>query len=160
MDAKNTKDELESDSIGSKPTKSEKNDNPYLKIKQRASDSTKTSLNAALSASKNLNDNLRSNFEKAKESPSYKEIQDKLSNLEKTLKTTQSGIRKNSPKVFSKIKGGFLGGFEQIVGRVRIGTQYGKSSIDLLSDLAKLKELGIITEEEFNLKKKEILDRI
>jgi hypothetical protein len=50
--------------------------------------------------------------------------------------------------------------FEKFVGRIRVGTQYGKSSIDLLSELAKLKELGIITEKEFEAKKKEILDRI
>lgn len=50
--------------------------------------------------------------------------------------------------------------FEKFVGRIRVGTQYGKSSIDLLSELAKLKELGIITEKEFETKKKEILKRV
>jgi len=135
-------------------------ENPYLKFKQKASKSTKTSLNTAINASKNINENIRLNLEKAKENPSYKEIQEKISQLEKTVKTKQTDFRKNSPRMLAKIKNGFLSGFEQIVGRVRIGTQYGKSSIDLLSDLAKLKELGILTEEEFNLKKKEILDRI
>jgi len=134
--------------------------NPYLKFKQKASDSTRASVNTAINTSKNINDSIRLNLERAKESPSYKEIQDKLSQLEKTVKNTQSDFRKNSPRILVKIKNGFLSAFEQIVGRIRIGTQYGKSSIDLLSDLAKLKELGILTEEEFNSKKKELLDRI
>jgi hypothetical protein len=59
-----------------------------------------------------------------------------------------------------KIRDIIFGLFEKFVGRIRVGTQYGKSSIDLLSELAKLKELGIITEKEFEAKKKEVLDRI
>jgi len=50
--------------------------------------------------------------------------------------------------------------FERLVEGIKIGTQHGKSSIGLLSDLSKLKELGIITEKEFEVKKKDILGRI
>lgn len=59
-----------------------------------------------------------------------------------------------------KIRDVFFEIFEKFVGRIRVGTQYGKSSIDLLSEIAKLKEFGIITEQEFEAKKKEILYRI
>jgi len=69
-------------------------------------------------------------------------------------------IKKNSPKWYKKISDGFFYFFETIVGRIRIGTQYGTSSLEVLEKLAKLKELGIITDEEFTEKKKKILDRI
>ena len=161
LNSNNIKNESDSEKKTETPINRKKHEeNPYLNFKQKASESTKTSLNNAISASKNINDNIRLNLERAKKSPSYKEIQEKLSQLEKTVKTKQTDFRKNSPRVLAKIKNGFLSGFEQIVGRIRIGTQYGKSSIDLLSDLAKLKELGILTDEEFNSKKKELLDRI
>ena len=53
-----------------------------------------------------------------------------------------------------------MGGFEEFIGTIRKGTQYGKTSVEILGDLAKLKELGIISDEEFESKKKQILDRI
>lgn len=143
-----------------KSQKKIKVEDPFPKFKQKTTESTKTSLNSAITTSKNINQNIRSNIERAKESISYKDIHDKLCRLEKTVKTTQTDIRKNSPRFFIQLKNGFLAAFEQIVGRIRIGTQYGTSSMNLLSDLAKLKELGILTEDEFNLKKKELLDRI
>ena len=46
------------------------------------------------------------------------------------------------------------------MGRINLGTQYGNSSLELLEKLARLKELGILTDEEFTKKKKKILDRI
>ncbi len=69
-------------------------------------------------------------------------------------------LKKNSPKFYKKITNAFFYFFELIVGRIKLGTQYGASSLDILEKLAKLKELGIITEKEFNDKKKKILDRI
>ncbi len=65
-----------------------------------------------------------------------------------------------APLFFQKVASGSLSGLEKIVGRIRIGTQYGKTSLDVLEELAKMKELGIITEDEYLNKKKEILDRI
>lgn len=69
-------------------------------------------------------------------------------------------LKKNSPKFYKKIYGAFFYFFELLVGRIKLGTQYGVSSLELLERLAKLKELGIITDKEFNEKKKKILDRI
>jgi hypothetical protein len=63
-------------------------------------------------------------------------------------------------RILVKIRDVIFELFEKFVGRIRIGTQYGKSRIDLLSELAKLKELGILTEKELEAKKEEILDRI
>jgi len=72
----------------------------------------------------------------------------------------KSMLKKKSPKFYKKIADAFFYFFELIVGRIKLGTQYGASSLEILEKLAKLKELGIITEKEFNEKKKKILDRI
>ncbi|MCH9658254.1 SHOCT domain-containing protein [archaeon] len=72
----------------------------------------------------------------------------------------KSMLKKKSPKFYKKISNAFFCFFELIVGRIKLGTQYGTSSLEILEKLAKLKELGIITEKEFNEKKKKILDRI
>ena len=69
-------------------------------------------------------------------------------------------LKKKSPKFYKKIVNAFFYFFELIVGRIKLGTQYGAPSLEILERLAKLKELGIITEKEFNDKKKKILDRI
>ena len=69
-------------------------------------------------------------------------------------------LKKKSPKFYKKIINAFFYFFELIVGRIKLGTQYGTSSLEILEKLAKLKELGIITDKEFNEKKKKILDRI
>jgi hypothetical protein len=72
----------------------------------------------------------------------------------------KSMLKKNSPKFYKKIVNAFFHFFELIVGRIKLGTQYGAPSLEILEKLAKLKELGIITDKEFNEKKKNILDRI
>ena len=69
-------------------------------------------------------------------------------------------IKKQSPKFYRKFANGFFKFFEVLVGRIKIGTQYGTPSLDLLERLAKLHELGILTDEEFNKEKKKILDRL
>jgi hypothetical protein len=79
--------------------------------------------------------------------------------MEKGLEQ-KSMLKKNSPKIHKKIINGFFYFFELLVGRIKLGTQYGTSSLEILEKLAKLKELGIITDKEFNEKKKKILDRI
>jgi len=72
----------------------------------------------------------------------------------------KSILKKKSPKFYKKIVNAFFQFFELIVGRIKLGTQYGAPSLEILEKLAKLKELGIITDKEFNEKKKKILDRI
>jgi len=85
---------------------------------------------------------------------------------EKSLKIKEKSseqsilLKKQSPKFYKKITNAFFYFFELLVGRIKLGTQYGISSIEILEKLAKLKELGIITDKEFNEKKKKILDRI
>ncbi len=75
-------------------------------------------------------------------------------------KEQKTQFSKKSPKYFKKIINAFFYFFELIVGRIKIGTQYGTTSLEILEKLAKLKELGIITDKEFTEKKKKILDRI
>ena len=87
-------------------------------------------------------------------------VQDKTDHLRTMDQKEKNRYKRKTIHVLVKIRDTIFELFEKFVGRIRVGTQYGKSSIDLLSDLAKLKELGIITEKEFEAKKKEILDRI
>ena len=77
---------------------------------------------------------------------------------EKSLE--QVKFKKHSPKIYRRITSGFFYFFETLVGRIKIGLQYGSPSLEILERLAKLKELGILTDEEFAKKKKKILDRI
>jgi hypothetical protein len=79
--------------------------------------------------------------------------------IEKNLEQKKM-IKKKGPKFYKKTIDGFFYFFELIVGRIKLGTQYGASSLEILEKLAKLKKSGIITEKEFNDKKKKILDRI
>jgi len=77
-------------------------------------------------------------------------------------KTSEHGIelKKRSPKFYKKISNAFFYFFEALIGRIKLGSQYGTDSLEILEKLAKLKELGILTDEEFTYKKKQILDRI
>lgn len=95
-----------------------------------------------------------------KSKPQWKSLKNNSLKIKEKGVDSAITIKKNSPKFFRKLVSGFFNFFESIVGRVKIGTQYGTSSLEVLEKLAKLKELGIITEEEFTRKKKEILDRI
>ncbi|MFB5627145.1 MAG: SHOCT domain-containing protein [Nitrosarchaeum sp.] len=95
-----------------------------------------------------------------KNQPYWKSL--KNNSLKIKEKTLDSGIllKKKGPRFYKKISNGFFYFFESVVGRIKIGTQYGASSVETLEKLSKLKELGIITDEEFAKKKKKILDRI
>ncbi|MDH3311770.1 MAG: SHOCT domain-containing protein [Nitrosopumilus sp.] len=77
-------------------------------------------------------------------------------------KTSEHGaeFKKNSPKFYKKISNGFFYFFEAIIGRIKLGMQYGAPSLEILERLAKLKELGILTDEEFAKKKKKLLERM
>ena len=79
--------------------------------------------------------------------------------MEKGLEQ-KSMLKKKGPKFYKKFINAFFYFFELLIGRIKLGTQYGTSSLEILEKLANLKELGIITDKEFNEKKKKILDRI
>ena len=77
-------------------------------------------------------------------------------------KSAEHGVefKKNGSTLYKKICSGFFNFFELLVGRIKLGIQYGVPSLELLEKLAKLHELGILTDEEFTNKKKKILERI
>ncbi len=92
--------------------------------------------------------------------PHWKSLKNNSLKIKEKSLDSASIIKKNSPRFYKKISNGFFYFFESIVGRIKLGTQYGTSSLEILEKLAKLKELGILTDEEFAKKKKKILDRI
>lgn len=95
-----------------------------------------------------------------KSQPHWKSLKNNSLKIKEKSIDSAISIKKNSPKFYKKISNGFFYFFESIVGRIKLGTQYGTSSLEILEKLAKLKELGILTDEEFAKKKRKILDRI
>lgn len=132
----------------------------FVKIKQKADEAIKESLDFAVSASKKIDKNIKEGIQKTKDSPIYQEVQDRTNRIRTMDQNEKNRHKRKIIRSMIKLRDIIFELFEKFVGRIRVGTQYGKSSIDLLSELAKLKELGIITEKEFEAKKKEILDRI
>jgi len=107
-----------------------------------------------------FNDVTAASMDFIKSKPQWKSLKSNSLKIKEKSVDSAIMIKKNSPKFYKRITRGFFYFFESIVGRVKIGTQYGTSSLEILEKLAKLKELGIITEEEFARKKKKILDRV
>ena len=95
-----------------------------------------------------------------KSRPYWESIKNSSQKLKEKGIEQEKKLKKQSPKLYRKIITGFFYFFEILVGRINLGTQYGVSSLELLEKLARLKELGVLTDEEFAKKKKKILDRI
>lgn len=142
------------------PLRKETREDSFLKIKQKANEKMKSSIDFAVNTSQKIDENIRNSIQKTKESSIVQEVQAKTDYLRTMDQKDKNKFKRKIIHGLVKVRDIIFGLFEKFVGRIRIGTQYGKSSLDLLSDLAKLKELGIITEKEFEAKKKEILDRI
>lgn len=141
-------------------TLKELKEDSFFKIKQKANDSIKSSLDFAKNTSEKIEENIKEGIEKAKESSIVQEVQSKTTQIKSMDQKDKNKYKRKFILGLVRVRDVIFGLFEKFVGRIKVGTQYGKSSIDLLSELAKLKELGIITEKEFTVKKKEILDRI
>jgi len=135
-------------------------DESFSNLKQKTDNAIKKSIEFGVSASQNIDKNIKEGIKKSKESSLFQGIQDKSNKLRTMDDVEKRRHKKNIIRSLIKIRDEFFSLFEKFVGRIRIGTQYGKSSVDLLSEIAKLKELGIISEKEFESKKKEILERI
>ena len=111
-------------------------------------------------ASEKIDESAKSGIEKAKANPNLNKLKIKTEEATKAGIEKGKEIQEKSPGVFNKFCQKSQSGFEKFVGTIRRGTQYGKTSIEMLEQFSKMKELGIITDEEFEAKKKEILDRI
>jgi hypothetical protein len=122
-------------------------------FKEGADKAIKAGIEFTKKASEKIDQSAKSGIEKAKASPTLNKFKTKTEEASKEL-------QEKSPSILKRLGQKTLYGFEKFVGTIRRGTQYGKTSIEMLEQFAKMKELGIITEEEFESKKKEILDRI
>lgn len=111
-------------------------------------------------ASKKIDDSIKHMINKTTTNPKLNEVKVKTTEAVKLgIEKSKQTHKKSTPSI-KKLGQKSLLGLEKFVGTIRKGTQYGKTSIDMLEQFSKMKELGIITEEEFEKKKKEILDRI
>jgi hypothetical protein len=141
------------------PKNKEKND--FLDELKKGTDKViKASMQFSKIASEKIDESTKSSIEKAKSNPTLNRIKLKTEQATKTGLKKSKEIQEKSPGFFNKVCQKSLCGFEKFVGTIRRGTQYGKTSIEMLEQFSKMKELGIITDEEFEIKKKEILDRI
>jgi hypothetical protein len=111
-------------------------------------------------ASEKIDESTKIGIEKAKANPSLNKLKIKTEEATKVGIEKGKEIQEKTPGFFNKLCQKFQSGLEKFVGTIRRGTQYGKTSIEMLEQFAKMKELGIITDKEFEVKKKEILDRI
>lgn len=143
----------------SKP-REETRENSFFRIKQKANETLKSTIDFAKNTSQKFDENIKEGIQKTKDSSIVQGVQDKATHLRSIDEKEKNKYKRKFIRGLVKVRDIIFQFFEKLVGRIRIGTQYGKTSIDLLSDLAKLKELGIVTEKEFEAKKKEILDRI
>ena len=130
------------------------------RIKEKTDEALKDSYEYAMDLSQKIDKNIRDGIQKTKESSIVQYLRAKAEHLRTMDDKEKNKHKRKIVRILVKIRDNIFEIFEKFVGRIRIGTQYGKSSIDLLSDLAKLKELGIITEKEFEAQKKEIIGRI
>jgi len=160
LSGKNTENSSKSSSDLEKIAVKETETDSFAQIKQKADEAIKDSLEFAVKASEKIDKNIREGIQKTKDSSIYQDVQNRTNQIRQMDQREKNRHKRKIIRTLIKIRDIVFGLFEKFVGRIRVGTQYGKSSIDLLSELAKLKELGIITEKEFEAKKKEILDRI
>ena len=141
-------------------SKSKKKNDLLSEIKETADKVIKTGMEFTKLASEKIDESAKVGIEKAKASPTLNELKVKTAEAAKTGIEKSKEIQEKSPPILNRLGQKLLSGFEKFVGTIRRGTQYGKTSIEMLEQFAKMKELGIITDEEFEAKKKEILDRI
>jgi hypothetical protein len=111
-------------------------------------------------ATEKIDESTKIGLEKAKTNPNLNKLKIKTEEVTKVGIEKGKEIQEKTPGFFNKLCQKSQSGFEKFIGTIRRGTQYGKTSIEMLEQFAKMKELGIITDEEFEAKKKEILDRI
>ena len=142
-------------SIAKKRTKPSKN-NILEKIMNKTNELANSGVELGKAATTKIEESAKIGISKTRSSNTVQDI------VKKTSEVAEISAVKGEERSakLKKIKEQSLGVFEQFIGTIRKGTQYGQTSIEMLGDLAKMKELGIISEEEFEAKKKQILDRI
>lgn len=141
------------------PKNNEKED--FLdELKKGTNKIIKAGIQLTKNASEKIDESTKIGMEKAKASPNLNKLKIKTEEVTKVGIEKAKEIQEKTPGFLNKLCQKFLSGLEKFVGTIRRGTQYGKTSIEMLEQFAKMKELGIITDEEFKAKKKEILDRI
>jgi hypothetical protein len=111
-------------------------------------------------ATEKIDESTKIGMEKAKANPNLNKLKIKTEEVTKIGLEKGKEIQEKTPGFFNKLCLKSQSGFEKFIGTIRRGTQYGKTSIEMLEQFAKMKELGIISDKEFEAKKKEILDRI
>lgn len=133
----------------------------FVESFKKATDSViETGKELTKTASQKIDESAKTVIEKTKSSPTFKKLKTKTDQAAKIGIEKGKEIHQKGPSVLARFGCKLLSMLEKFVGAIRRGTQYGKTSMEILEQFAKMKELGIITDEEFEAKKKELLDRI
>lgn len=139
----------------------DKETSDFVESFKKSTDSViKTGRELTKLASQKIDESAKTVIEKTKSSPTYNKLKIKTDQATKTGIEKGKEIQKKGPPALVRFGRKLLSMLEKFVGAIRRGTQYGKTSMEILEQFAKMKELGIITDKEFEAKKKELLDRI
>lgn len=139
----------------------EKEPNEFVESFKKSTDIViKTGRELTKAVSQKIDESAKTAIEKTKSSPTYNKLKTKTDQATKTGIEKGKEIQKKGPPALVRFGRKLLSLVEKFVGAIRRGTQYGKTSMEILEQFAKMKELGIITDKEFEAKKKELLDRI
>ncbi len=118
------------------------------------------------SASKSINEITKKSFDKTKielsEGKAYLKQNAPIAGakIKDELSKGAKSVKENAPKFGKQTKASFIDSIERIYGASTRGKQYGEKSVEILQKIAELKQSGLITEEEYLIKKKELLGRI
>lgn len=99
-------------------------------------------------------------LEKPKKKELFKQLKEKADIAAKTGAELGKKAVEKGPAIGKQFKEKGLEALEDSIEAARKASASGDRNIELLKKLAELKSVGIITEKEFEAKKKEILERI
>ncbi len=97
---------------------------------------------------------------KAKKDNFLKKLKGKADMAAKTGAEIGKKAMEKGPGIGNQLKKQSLKSIEQSIAAARKSATSGDKNLEILKKLAELKTAGIINEQEFEAKKKEILDRI
>lgn len=117
-------------------------------------------------ASKSINEITKKSFDKTKielsEGKAYLKQNAPIAGakIKDELSKGAKSVKENAPKFGKQTKASFIDSVERIYGASTRGKQYGEQSVEILKKIGELKQSGLITDEEYAVKKKELLGRI
>jgi hypothetical protein len=99
-------------------------------------------------------------LEKSKKSGLFRKLKEKADTAAKAGADLGKKAIEKTPELGKQLKDQSLKSLDESITAVRKASTSGAKNVELLKQLAELKDQGIISDEEFEAKKKDILSRI